>query len=151
VEGLPLALELAATWTKTLRCEDIAAEIEQNLDFLSMRLRDLPQRHHSMKAVFEHFWALLTDEEQTVFKRLCIFRGGFAHQAAAHIAGASRALLSSLVDKSLVRWDAHERYQIHELLRQYAQERLEATPATLEPENHGEYSERRRHFLNMRL
>ena len=46
VEGMPLALELAATWTKTLRCERIAAEIEQNLDFLSTRLRDLPERHH---------------------------------------------------------------------------------------------------------
>jgi predicted ATPase/DNA-binding CsgD family transcriptional regulator len=129
VEGMPLALELAASWAKALRCEDIATEIEHNLDFLSTRLRDLPRRHHSMRAVFEHSWALLTDDEQTVFRRLCVFRSGFTHQAAAQVARASLAPLLSLVDKSLVRWLADDRYQIHELLRQYAQEKLEETPS----------------------
>jgi predicted ATPase/DNA-binding CsgD family transcriptional regulator len=131
VEGMPLALELAASWTKTLRCERIAAEIEQNLDFLSTRLRDLPQRHHSMRAVFERSWALLSEGEQTVFTRLSVFRGGFDDLAAAQCAGASLALLAGLVDKSLLRWEAGGRYQIHELLRQYAEEKLAAKPDEL--------------------
>ncbi|HET9222661.1 MAG TPA: tetratricopeptide repeat protein [Roseiflexaceae bacterium] len=131
VEGMPLALELAATWTKTLRCDRIAAEIEQNLDFLSRRLRDHPERHHSMKAVFERSWALLSEGEQTVFTRLCVFRGGFDDLAAAQCAGASLAQLASLVDKSLLRWEAGGRYQIHELLRQYAEEKLAAKPEEL--------------------
>jgi predicted ATPase/DNA-binding CsgD family transcriptional regulator len=131
VEGMPLALELAATWTKTLRCERIAAEIEQNLDFLSTRLRDLPERHHSMRAVFERSWALLSEGEQTVFARLCVFRGGFDDLAAAQCAGASLALLAGLVDKSLLRWEAGGRCQIHELLRQYAEEKLAAKPDEL--------------------
>jgi predicted ATPase/DNA-binding CsgD family transcriptional regulator len=128
VEGMPLALELAATWTRTLRCDRIAAEIEQDLDFLSTRLRDLPQRHHSMRAVFEHSWALLSEDEQTIFTRLSVFRGGFDHLAAAQTVGASLAELAGLVDKSLVRWEASDRYQIHELLRQYAEEKLTAKP-----------------------
>ena len=98
VEGMPLALELAATWTKTLRCERIAAEIEQNLDFLSTRLRNLPARHHSMKAVFERCWALLSEGEQAVFSRLCVFRGGFDDLAAAQCVGASLAQLAGLVE-----------------------------------------------------
>jgi predicted ATPase/DNA-binding CsgD family transcriptional regulator len=131
VEGMPLALELAATWTKTLRCERIAAEIEQNLDFLSTHLRDLPERHHSMRAVFEHSWALLSENEQTVFTRLSVFRGGFDDRAAAQYTGASLALLAGLVDKSLLRWEAGGRYQIHDLLRQYGQEKLGAKPDEL--------------------
>ena len=132
VEGMPLALELAATWTKTLRCERIAAEIEQNLGFLSTRLRDLPERHQSMRAVFERSWALLSHGEQAVFARLCVFHGGFDDQAAQQAAGASLVLLAGLVDKSLVRWQAGGRYQIHELLRQYAEEELAAAPDELQ-------------------
>jgi len=131
VEGMPLALELAATWAKTLQCERIAAEIEQNLDFLSTRLRDLPERHHSMKAVFERSWALLSEGEQTVFSRLCVFRGGLDDLAAAQCVGASLAQLAGLVDKSLLRWEAGGRYHIHELLRQYGEEKLAAKPDEL--------------------
>jgi predicted ATPase/DNA-binding CsgD family transcriptional regulator len=131
VEGMPLALELAATWTKTLRCDRIAAEIEQNLDFLSTRLRDLPERHHSIKAVFERSWALLSEGEQTIFTRLSVFRGGFDDLAAAQCAGASLAQLAALADKSLLRWEAGGRYQIHELLRQYGEEKLAANPDEL--------------------
>jgi predicted ATPase/DNA-binding CsgD family transcriptional regulator len=126
VEGLPLALELAATWTKTLRCERIAAEIQQNVDFLSTRLRDLPEHHRSMHAVFERSWALLSQDEQTVFMRLCLFRGGFDDLAAARCAGAALNVLAGLVDKSLLRWESVGRYHIHELLRQYGEEKLAA-------------------------
>lgn len=128
VEGLPLALELAASWTRTLPCAKIADEIERNLDFLRTRRRDLPARHRSIQAVFQQSWRMLSDEEQDVFKRLSIFRDSFDHEAALAIAGASLPMLSALVDKSLVQLDSDNRYQIHELLRQYAADKLQASP-----------------------
>ena len=84
-----------------------------------------------MRAVFERSWALLSHGEQAVFARLCVFHGGFDDQAAQQAAGASLVLLAGLVDKSLVRWQAGGRYQIHELLRQYAEEELAAAPDEL--------------------
>lgn len=124
VEGTPLAIELAASWAKTMNCADIAAEIQRGLDFLATRLRDIPQRHRSMQGVFDHSWKLLSPAEQNVFQQLAVFRGGFRREAAEQIAGASLITLSALVDKSLLRWEANGRYQVHELLRQYATERL---------------------------
>lgn len=128
VEGTPLAIELAASWAKSLTCAEIAAEIRQNLGFLASRLWDVPSRHRSMKAVFNHSWQLLSPQEQAVFKQLAVFRGGFRREAAEQVAGASLVSLTALVDKSLLRWTPEGRYQIHELLRQYAEERLGASP-----------------------
>ncbi|MEN8172038.1 MAG: tetratricopeptide repeat protein [Chloroflexota bacterium] len=125
VDGMPLALELAAAWRKTLACQEIADEIQSNLEFLTTRLRNLPERHHSMQTVFDQTWQRLTEEEQEVFNRLSVFRGGFQRDAADNVTGASLPILSALVDKSLLRLDADGRYQIHELLRQFAAEQLE--------------------------
>jgi len=126
VEGMPLALELAAAWTRVLPIAKIADEIERSLDILETTLRNVPEKHHSMHAAFEHSWLLLTDEEQTVFRRLSVFIGGFIQQAAQEVAGASLRALAVLVDKSLLRVDANGRYDLHELLRQYAREKLTA-------------------------
>jgi predicted ATPase len=93
VEGLPLAIEMAASWTKTLRCSEIAAEIQQNLNFLTSNLRHIPERHRSMQAVFAQTWGHLTNSEQALFKRLAVFKGGFRREAAESIAGASLPLL----------------------------------------------------------
>ena len=120
VEGSPLGLELAAAWVRTLSCPEIAREIETNLDFLMSARRDLPQRHHSMRAVFDYSWHLLSTKEQNVMMRLSVFRGGFTRDAVAQVCGASLAVLSALVDKSLVRYNASNRYDLHELIRQYA-------------------------------
>lgn len=128
VEGTPLALELAASWVKTLTCAEIVAEIRRNLDFLATRLRDVPQRHQSMQAVFDQSWQFLSRPEQAVFKRLAVFRGSFRRHAAERVAGASLTTLTALVDKSLLRWEPEGRYQIHELLRQYAAEQLAHSP-----------------------
>jgi predicted ATPase/DNA-binding CsgD family transcriptional regulator len=124
VGGIPLAIELAAAWSKTLRCAVIAAEIQRNLDFLSTGLRNAPERQRSMRAVFDQSWKLLSEQEQNVFKRLAVFRDGFRREAAERVAQASLASLSALVDKSLLRLEHDGRYQIHELLRQYAAEYL---------------------------
>ncbi|MEW5961476.1 MAG: NB-ARC domain-containing protein, partial [Chloroflexota bacterium] len=129
VEGMPLALELAASWTKTLSCAVIVAEIQRNLDFLSTSLRNVPDRQRSVRAVFDHSWQLLSEAERSAFKRLAVFRGGFQREAAERVAGASLATLSALVDKSLLRGELEGRYQMHELLRQYAAEHLAQSPA----------------------
>ncbi|HMQ30947.1 MAG TPA: BTAD domain-containing putative transcriptional regulator [Chloroflexaceae bacterium] len=128
VEGMPLAIELAAAWSSALDCGMIAAEIERSLAFLVARQRNLPERHRSMRAVFDSSWALLAPEERSVFMALAVFRGGFSGEAAARVAGASPAILAALSDKSLLRLERGGRYQVHELLRQYAEERLEAAP-----------------------
>ena len=127
VEGLPLALELAAAWTRVLDCKTIADEIKRNLDVLMSKQHDLPERHQSMRAVFDQSWCLLTDEEQDVLPKLAVFRGGFTLDAAKHVAAASLHTLASLVDKSLVQVTGNGRYDLHELLRQYEEEILNVT------------------------
>jgi predicted ATPase/DNA-binding XRE family transcriptional regulator len=124
VEGLPLGLELAATWVRTLSCIEIAQEIEHNIDFLSAAGRAVPQRHRSMRAVFDYSWNLLSDKEQQVLMKVSVFKGGFTRAAAEQVAGATLLLLSSLVDKSLLQRSKHNRYDVHDLIRQYAHARL---------------------------
>ena len=125
VEGIPLAIELAATWTRMLSCTAIADEIVNNLSFLTSDMRNLPDRHRSMQAVFDRSWELLSQEERHVFARLSVFRGGFQRHAAEQVAGATLPILTALADKSLLRWEPGDRYRMHELLRQFAAERLE--------------------------
>jgi predicted ATPase/DNA-binding XRE family transcriptional regulator len=124
VEGMPLGIELAAAWLKTLACDQIAHEIERSLDILSTRLHNVPERHRSMRAVFEQSWRLLAEAEQTVLQRLSVFQGGFQQEAAEPVAGASLVTLAILVEKSLLQVTAGGRYQMHELLRQFAGEKL---------------------------
>jgi predicted ATPase/DNA-binding CsgD family transcriptional regulator len=132
VEGMPLALELSASWIKSLDCAEIATELQRNLSLLATSLRDVPDRHQNMQAVFSHSWKLLAQDERDTFKHLSIFRGGFQRLAAEQVAGTTLPVLSSLVDKSLLRRDATGRYQIHELLRQYGEEKLHQFPAEVE-------------------
>ncbi len=124
VEGMPLGVELAAASAVFFSCEQIAAQIARNLDALESKMRDVPERHRSVRAVFEHSWKLLSKEERGVFRKLALFRGGFDAQAAQVVAGAARWVLSTLVSKSLLRQTPGERYEMHELLRQYAAEKL---------------------------
>lgn len=124
VDGFPLGIELAAVWVRALRCEDIVAELEKDVDFLSTSAPGGGGRHHSMRAAFEHSWALLTPSERAAFARLAVFRGGFDRAAAAAVADASVALLAALLDKSLLRTAARGRFEIHPLLQQFAAEKL---------------------------
>jgi tetratricopeptide (TPR) repeat protein len=121
---MPLGLELAAAWLRVLSCQGIVQEIEKNLAFLTSSFRDMPVRHRSLAAVFDHSWKLLSAEEQRIFQGLAVFRGGFWREAAEKVAGATLPLLSALVDKSFLRRNASGRYEIHELLRQYGAEKL---------------------------
>jgi tetratricopeptide (TPR) repeat protein len=130
VEGMPLGIELAAAWVKTHTCGEIAQEIERGLDFLATSMQDVPERQRSMRATFEHSWQLLAPVERDAFARLSVFRRGFQSEAADEIAGASPVVLESLADKSLLRFDPTGRLEMHELLRQYAAEKLAAQPET---------------------
>jgi predicted ATPase/tetratricopeptide (TPR) repeat protein/transcriptional regulator with XRE-family HTH domain len=125
VEGMPLAIELAAAALREQSCAAIAAAIESSIAALAAELRAIPERQRSIVATFEHSWQLLSHEERLVFARLSVFRGGFQKEAAAQIAQAGRYQLAALVDKSLVRWNSRGRYDMHELVRQYAGEKLE--------------------------
>jgi predicted ATPase/DNA-binding SARP family transcriptional activator/Tfp pilus assembly protein PilF len=128
VEGMPLGVELAAAWVPVRSCEEIAGEIERNLDILSTSLRNVPKRHRSLRAAFDHSWNLLSEQEREVFRKLSVFCGGFQAAAAEKVAGAPLPVLSALVDKSLLRRGPSGRYQIHELLRQYAAGKLQESP-----------------------
>lgn len=134
MDGMPLALELAAAWVRILSCAEIADEIQRSLDFLVLADRDMTPRHRSMRAVFDHSWSLLTAEEQRVLAALSVFRGGCQREAAQAVAGATLPLLAALIDKSLVRRVGETpglaRYELHELTRQYAAQRLAADPAS---------------------
>jgi predicted ATPase len=129
VEGMPLAVELAAAWVRHMPCQTIAQDLEKGIDVLTTSLRDVPERHRSLKAVFEQSWQLLSAEERGVLRKLSLFRGGFQREAAETVAGASLLMLSALVDKSWLRVDPSGRYDLHELSRQFAAERLQQRPA----------------------
>jgi len=124
VDGLPLAIELAAAWTRHLTCQEIAREVAQNLDFLSTALDNVPERQRSLRAVFQYSWQLLAADEKAVLARLAVFRAGFTREAFWHVTGASLTRLLALVDHSLLYRDQTGRYDLHELLRQYAVEKL---------------------------
>jgi predicted ATPase/transcriptional regulator with XRE-family HTH domain len=141
VEGMPLALELAAAWLKILPIEKIIAEIERGLDLLTAPYHNVPERHRSMRAVFEHSWRLLSERERDYFKRLSVFRGSFDQVAAEQVAGASLTILAMLVEKSLLQVTAGGRYQLHELIRQFAAEKLaqHADEETATRKQHSDY------------
>jgi predicted ATPase/DNA-binding CsgD family transcriptional regulator len=130
VEGMPLAIELAVGWLTTLQPADIAQELQHNLDILATRSRNLPERHRTLRSVFNQSWQLMSDGEREVFQKLSVFRGGCTREAAQVVAGASLQTLARLIDQSLVRLNASGRYEIHELLRQYGAEQLDAAGQT---------------------
>ncbi|HYF64886.1 MAG TPA: helix-turn-helix domain-containing protein, partial [Herpetosiphonaceae bacterium] len=135
--GAPLGIELAAGWVRVLSCEEIAAEIARSIDFLVLADRDLPARHRSLRAVIEHSWLLLAPAEQRLLAGLSVFHGGCRREAINAVLGGAPAgllaLLAALVDKSLVRRSTDDqgvtRYDLHEVVRQYAAGRLAEDPA----------------------
>ncbi len=137
VDGMPLGIELAATWLRVLTPAQIVREIERSFDFLETNMRNIAERHRSIRAVFDYSWQLLDARSQTAFRRLAVFQGGFRRRAAERVAETSLLTLTDLVNKSLLyEGESHYtdtpgpegRYSIHELLKQYAEEKLEQDP-----------------------
>ncbi len=129
LEGLPLGIELAATWLQVLTPAEIASEINRSLDFLTAQWPDTPERHHSLRAVFESSWEMLAEPERSALMCLALFPGSFSRPAAQAVANTSVHTLLALVNKSWLQYQEDGRYQIHALLRQYAAEKLNAMPA----------------------
>ena len=125
-EGMPLALILAAGWVQVMGPAEIAAELGRSLDFLEATHRDLPPRQRSMRAVFGAMWERLSERERAIFAALSVFRGGFTLDAARAVTGATSGDLMRLADRSLITRVEDGRFEVHELLRQFAAERLEA-------------------------
>ncbi|NTU83820.1 MAG: hypothetical protein HGA45_31345 [Chloroflexales bacterium] len=124
VEGMPLAIDLAAAWARVLTCPQIAGHVGANLDWLASLCRDVPERHRSVRAVFDQSWARLGAEERRALCRLAVFPGGLDHAAAAALGDLPGAgheqLLAALVDRSLLRCDGAGRFAMHALVRRYA-------------------------------
>ncbi len=126
VQGMPLALVLAAGWLELLSFAEVAVEIAASLDILEGQARDMPERQRSVRAAFDYSWRRLEAEDQETFSRLSVFRGGFSRRAAQQVAGAGLRTLRTLVQKSLITAEGVDRFAVHELLRQFAEEKLEA-------------------------
>ena len=132
VQGLPLGVELAASWVRLLSCQEIADELEDSLDFLRSSASDVPERHQSLRAVFDYSWALLDDSDREILRRLSIFTGAFDRPAAGAVTGATVQSLAKLVDYSLLQRRAAgtpvvPRYEFLESLRHFAIDRLRST------------------------
>lgn len=141
VEGSPLGIELASAWLELLPPEEIAKEINYNLDFLISQAADIPDRQRSLRGVFDTSWKLLNSDEQQAFKRLCVFRGSFSRQAAQSVSGTRLQTLLNLANKSWLQQTENGRYQLHEVLRQYGIESLETDQTEWQEarDRHAEY------------
>jgi DNA-binding SARP family transcriptional activator/predicted ATPase len=144
VEGVPLAVELAAAWTSVLSCDEIADEVERSLDFLTTTAHDTSAQHRNLRAVFERSWSLLAEDEREALMQLALFSGGCQRDAALEVAGVDVSLLAALVRASLLRHDPDGRFSMHELVRQYAREKLAATRQDAFLDRHADYYT---HFL----
>lgn len=130
LDGIPLAIELAATRVRTLTPQQIVARLENRFRLLTGGARTAVPRHQTLRALVDSSYELLGDPERGLFARLSVFPGDFPLEAAEAVGGTDGALdlLSALVDKSLVLAEESEadgiRYRMLETLRQYAAERL---------------------------
>jgi predicted ATPase/DNA-binding SARP family transcriptional activator len=128
VDGHPLAIEMAGSWTRLMTPDRIADEIERNINFLATRSANVPERHRSIRAVFTSTWDRLSAIEREGFMKLSLFRGGFVEDAAGTVAEVSLDQLTALLERSLlIHSRSKDRFEIHELLRQFGIEELEAS------------------------
>ncbi len=128
LDGVPLAIELAAAWTRHQTCQEIAEQIETDLDFLFSSMLDVPERHRSLRSVFEHSWRLLLPEEQGLLKGVSVFMGSFSTEAAIQVVNADPRQLETLVDRSLLRQIVPGRFELHNVIKQFASEKLDDFP-----------------------
>lgn len=142
VEGLPLALTLAAVWTRQFSVSELVQDLQRGAaDVLRTAKPGAPARQLSMEACLEHSWQLLVPAERQVLMRLTVFRGDFTVEAAHHVAGASLPLLAALVDKSLVQRipDELRRHALHPLTADFARRRMDAPSQAAAEHAHADY------------
>jgi predicted ATPase len=145
VDGLPLALELAASWVRALSVADIALELARGLDLLVADHDDAPARHASMRSALDASWRLLTPGQRATLAALSLLADGFDRTAAQDVADAGPPRLAALVDASLLRSDGAGGYRLHPLVRQYARDQLRSHPASYRRAR----SRQRRHHVEL--
>lgn len=131
LDGLPLAIELAAARVKTLSVDQIAERLNDRFRLLAVENRSMQIRHRTLRATEDWSYELLSNSERTLFQRLSAFHGGWTLEAAEKVCSGNDLpspeildLLSHLVDKSLVNFHENQRYDMLETIREYAAEKL---------------------------
>ena len=129
LHGLPLAIELAASWIPVLSPRDLLDHLRQADIALASDTGLVEERHRSLAMILDSSWSWLSARERTVLSALAIFVGGFTREAAEAVADADLGVLAALAERSLIQRlpDAQggSRYQVHELVRSYALRQLE--------------------------
>lgn len=124
-QGMPLALVLAASWLALLSPEEILQEIRRSFDFLETDLHDMPERQRNLRSIFDYTWSLLDEADRRVLMRLSVFQDGFTREAAQTVAQGDLHRLMNLLKTGVLQPSlSGRRYELHELLRQYASEHL---------------------------
>ncbi len=124
LDGLPLALELAAARVKVLTPDQILERLGRSLDLLTFGAHDAPERQRTLRGTVEWSYQLLTTGEQTLFARLAVFAGGFELEAAEAVCSAELDALQSLVDKNLLRHGEDGRFFMLGTIKELALEKL---------------------------
>jgi tetratricopeptide (TPR) repeat protein len=139
LDGLPLAVELAAARVKVLSTTQILGRLGRSLDLLTTGPHDAPERQRTLRATIEWSHELLSEEERQLFECLAVFPGSFAIEAAEAICSAELDALESLLDKSLLRQTGEGRFFMLETIREFALERLEEDGAEEVRRRHASY------------
>jgi DNA-binding SARP family transcriptional activator len=137
VGGMPLGIQMASAWIEMLSLEEIIDEIQLGMELFETELQDIPQRQRSLQTVFDYSWRMLSNDEKELFSKLSLFRGGFSRSVAQTIFRASLRKLVALANRSLIVRTDDDRFEIHELLRQYGFERLKESPILLHKTQQG--------------
>lgn len=125
VEGLPLAIDLAAGQVRQMPADYFLSELKHNMHILRSKSANLPERHRSIDASFENVWVHLDETRRRALPMLTLFKTPFTAQAAQSIFGIQFVTINSLVDNSLLIWDGYDRYRFHRAIKEYAHEKLD--------------------------
>ncbi len=144
LEGIPLAIEIAAAWTNTFSLSEILGRLDERFEFLVNRRRDIVDRHRSLRAAIEYSYRLLPESLQRLFAALSVFRGGWTSEAASHLMGepSVHAALTELSDRSLIFAVPHghtTRFRMYDTLREFASDQLTGSERAELEGRHAEY------------
>ena len=120
VQGMPLALELAVTWTRSIGVVELVTTLSQGFELFDLQHKDSFDRGRNLRVILNYSWELLTKPEQVVLSKLSVCQGGFTLEAATKIAGAHLGFLLRFINLALVRRNHDGRFDLHELVRQFA-------------------------------
>lgn len=149
VEGVPLALELAAALLETHTLDAIVGLIRESYQVLDSTFHDLPPRQRSAQAMLQTAWQLLTSDEARILARCAVFQGGFTMDAAQSVIDATETDLERLIHKSLLQQEENGRYRMHELVRQFAAEQLRQVQVETQADAQAIYGRHAAYYLTL--